>query len=270
MINGCPDMTEEGMAALARAFGPAADGPMFNLRGWDQYCISHDVKDCPDCQAAERARSEARKAESERAKRVEEIERWYRGAHQSEDDLGGLPRFPFADYDNQEWVRRVCCPLVFNGIKRISLREDATFLGPTGSPKTSSIRARVKAEYVALLKAAQVGPVSLPPRITYCTGYELTEASKRRAYSDGPHGLTRAAMRAPMLVLDEVHSLHTSLVELFAVLDVRDRAGLPTIVLTGMTMPEISAWVGAASLRRLLKGEVIDGYAEPKKVRAVR
>jgi hypothetical protein len=272
-INGHPDMTQEGLAAVRRALGDQSNKPMFFQRGpgFNLFCHAHDVENCAECQAVEKKLAAARKAQQHQAERVENVESWHRAACRSEDGLGGMTNHQFADYENPEYFRRACGNgSVFNGIKALSLRDDAIVAGPTGSAKTTGVRARVLAEYKALLKAAHEGPVSLPPRITYCTGYELTEASKRRSLGDAPHGLTRAAMRAPMLVLDEVHSLHTSLNELFAVLDVRDRAGLPTIFLTGMTITELGAWVGAAALRRVLKGEVIDGYAEPKKVRAVR
>ncbi|MGC4088411.1 MAG: hypothetical protein QM756_11045 [Polyangiaceae bacterium] len=244
--------------------------PVFVMRqGRREFCTAHDVEDCAPCLEVERAQATERRAAYERQDRLRGVNHWMGAAHSGDggrgtgSDLGGLPKLKFARYGNADWLERTL-PVVVNGIRDWKWETPCAVFAPTRAGKTSGIVARVHSMYNALFDAAEKGPVTVPGCLLYCTGYDFGEAAKRRRLGDPPHEMVQIASGVPMLVLDEVHALHTPLAELFAVLDLRARKELPTFIGTGMTKSEFGTWVGAAALARVMAGTNIDGFKGKK------
>lgn len=253
-------------ASSEHEYFPPCESP-FILRGHKVLCAKHELADCEPCLAIERVHAAARQAHTQRRECREKVENWGRivcsgdEGRGTQSDLGGLPSLDFARYKNRDWLARTE-PQVVNAFRTWDLRSPLSVFAPTRSGKTSGIVAKVEATYRELLRNAESGAVRLPPFLHYAAGYEIGEATKRRRLGERPHELIAIAMRAPVLILDEVHALHTPLPELFALLDTRARLELPTVIASGMTLSEFGAWVGAAALSRALRGKVVDGFAK--------
>jgi hypothetical protein len=84
----------------------------------------------------------------------------------------------------------------------------------------------------------------------FVTGFELAQARRQASLGTGEAPAIQKAMKAPLLVLDEVgHEPQTDPV-IFEVADARYRNGLPTIVTTGLRPAQFRDRYGDATWRR--------------------
>lgn len=236
------------------------------------YCAEHAYELTADdwyCQPCTKAKEAARRAEAARERRLSSVHSWFEESSQlhgaayrygsSEQDLGMMPRWKHARFSNPQWIDN-CDKRVLRAIRDWDMRTWITVFAGTGAGKTSGFVARVYAELDRALPAAEVGPFDLPPRFLYTTGYELGEANKSRRLGQDEHELVRAAKRRPLLVLDELHPIHTPRDVAFAVIDTRLREGLPTAILAGMDRATFGKEYGAHTLRRLLDFKHVDVF----------
>jgi hypothetical protein len=233
----------------------------------NRHCDEHNVTLAEDdwgCATCEARNAERHKLETARRQRLDRVNLWW-NCTGPVDDLGGLPNWPWARFDNREWTGR-CDRRLLEAIHAWDLRSPLTVLTKTGGGKTSAIVARLELERARLSTAAETGAFQVPPRFLYATGYDLAEAAKRRRLGSDEHALIRAAQTRELAILDEVHASHTPADVLFSVLDMRERNGLPTVIASGMRSEEFGAAFGAHQLRRAIQGgKVVDLFAKGTK-----
>jgi hypothetical protein len=234
-----------------------------------RYCAEHDCAissdswGCADCLQRDRA---DRAAADATKRRCAHVDGWFeRSASLGDDeDLGRLPDFSHARSSNPEWLRR-CDPRVIAAIRGWDLRTWLTVFAGTGAGKTSAIVARLHDARARALQAAQKGPAPLPPTFVFVNGYELGEATRRRRLGGEEHPLVAAALRRPLVILDELHPSHTPRDVVFSIIDSRLQRGLATGVFAGMSSDDFGQAYGAHTLRRLLDARVLDVFPRSAK-----
>ncbi len=139
-------------------------------------------------------------------------------------------------------------------------RFGALLLGPTGAGKSSAAAwalRRWQAAHPAWVPAPDPSGFEVRPRavtLSWLDALEATDAERRYKLGTGDPEDLDQAYRADWLVLDDVGlSSSASLVQL--VLARRYQACLPTIVTSGLTPDQLSAHIGAASVRRVVEFE---------------
>jgi hypothetical protein len=180
-----------------------------------------------------------------------------------------FPRWSYARHDNQEFCRRTS-----SGIRKDVLAWDPprdgsmVITGPTGRGKSSWLVAWVWREHDAR-RARVIAGEKLRFHFAWVSGYELSGARKRCKLGD-ESPIVEVAMQIPLLFLDEVGTEPPS-EELFAVLDARYRAELPTALTSPLEPMALATTIGGGAYRRLLeRGVLVDIHQEKPRVHAVR
>lgn len=174
------------------------------------------------------------------------------------------PRWPWARLDNREFRKRVHARIL-EAVEAWAPDKGSLMLcANTGAGKTAVALARLyrlldesveRVRDAATLKEAE--KIEGVPSIAWITGPELSGC--RRRWSIGEEArLVDLACARKILVLDEL-GFEPDCEEIFAVLDHRYRAVLPTIVTTGLTRDAFRAHYGDALFRRLIEpGKVLE------------
>jgi hypothetical protein len=183
-----------------------------------------------------------------------------------------FPRWSYARHDNQEFCRRTS-----SGIRKDVLAWDPprdgsiVIAGPTGRGKSSWLVAWVWREHDAR-RARVIAGEKLRFHFAWVSGYELSGARKRCKLGD-ESPIVELAMQIPLLFLDEVGTEPPS-EEIFAVLDARYRAELPTALTSPLEPMALATTIGGGAYRRLLeRGVLVDVHGEraaDPKLRSVR
>lgn len=139
----------------------------------------------------------------------------------------------------------------------------ALLLGPTGAGKSSAAAWAVRRwDARRLDEERRANPPQgwIPAnyvegvRIAWLDALEVTDAERRYRLGSGDPEELATAYRADWLVLDDV-GLSTSATLVQLVLARRYQACLPTIVTSGLTAAQLSAHIGAATVRRIVEHE---------------
>jgi hypothetical protein len=179
-----------------------------------------------------------------------------------------FPRWGFARADNAEFCRRTS-PTIGRAISAWEPKRDGSIVitGPTGKGKSSWLVAWVWREHDAR-RARVIAGEKLRMHFAWISGYELSGARKRCKLGD-ESPIVELAMQIPLLFLDEVGTEPAS-EELFAVLDARYRAELPTALTSPLEPKALASTIGGGAYRRLLEsGALIDVHQEKARVRSV-
>jgi hypothetical protein len=155
------------------------------------------------------------------------------------------PRYQWAAWDNQAMASRV------HGLGRLRASlanahsRNVVLLGPAGSGKSSALAALVRE---AVEGGAAPRWVSARDLATTRSQHDLGEASE----------LERAAMRAPILALDDLgNDRRTQLSAVDDVLLERHDMELVTWVTTALGPSEVTARYGAGIARRVFEGAIV-------------
>jgi DNA replication protein DnaC len=196
---------------------------------------------------------EARRQSTERAIR----DRFDTDAAGGSLGLSALPNWPWARFDNPEFVRRAS-RRVLAAYKKYRLEQGNLIVsGLTGRTKTSGIVAWL---HDAQKRAIDAVDHKLAPRFLFVTGPTLANA-RRRAPIGQEAPLVDLATRTALLVLDEL-GFEPEAEEIFFVVDARYRAALPTVITTGRPIEWVKDNYGAAFFRRLIEhGDVVEDQA---------
>lgn len=221
---------------------------------------------CEPCQAIaeqRRFKEERERAEKERRKIIAEaLQRVTSSAPQWSHARIGSPVYLSLSGLLRAWVEG------FDG------RESACILGPSGTGKTTALRAWLSAQcqraYRAAVERGFRDPLYRHTKgILWTTGHALASARKRHALGSGEAPLVEQAESASLLLLDELgFEPRTEVV--FEVLDARYAAGLPTVVTSGLTakgFADRERGYGDALFRRLTDngvGQLIDLWEKEK------
>jgi DNA replication protein DnaC len=130
---------------------------------------------------------------------------------------------------------------VLKGALRGAQTPCALFLGPTGCGKTSA------ALYLTALAES---------RTRFVRARDLSNADRRHPLGQGVPPEIERAQWATYLVIDDVGSEGSDLGAIQDVLDLRYSSGSAVIVTTGLTMPELTAHIGGAYVRRIVDQHV--------------
>lgn len=233
-----------------------------------RYCEQHGMVLDEEAWMCRGCREEAsQRAARERAQRerIESVRYWWgRSTRPVDDDLGALPSWPWARFDNPTFTSK-CDRQLLAAAQAYDLRSPLALFAKTGKGKTGLIVARLEQIRAQTLAAAEAGPFEMPPPFIYLAGYELNEANKRRRLGQDEHALIQAAQSRPLAILDEIHPSHTPVDVVFTILDMRTRRGLPTVIASGMSAAEFGAAFGAHAFRRVIQGgKVIDLFPKGK------
>jgi DNA replication protein DnaC len=218
-----------------------------------------------ECSACTEQRKSQREREHALQQCRDRVRTWWQHSCEPVEGLGGLPQWAWARFDNAAWLAR-CDRRLLAAVHAWDLRKSLALFGKTGSGKSSLVVAALEQAHVQTLTLAERGPFQLPPRFVYLTGFELSEAAKSRRLGQEEHALVRAAQKRELAILDEVHPSHTPADVLFAILDMRYRRGLATVIASGMSAEEFGAAFGAHTYRRATEGrKAVDLFAKGTK-----
>lgn len=157
--------------------------------------------------------------------------------------------FAQATFD-AEWLRRlVGARAVADAMQALGAARVA-FIGPPGSGKTSLA--------IAMLRAAVAAEPASTWRTSgarYVSAHRLAKARAMHPLGDGEAPLVSTALRAPLLVLDELGGEDTRYASAVAeVIYERHADDLPTWVTTGVTPERLAERYGGGIARRLFEG----------------
>lgn len=194
----------------------------------------------------------------------DQLHRWRR-------QLQDLPAWSWARFDNSAWRLR-CNPLAIEAAAKWQPgRGPLVMLGPTGSGKSSSLVARLHQLAAGTADAIKAGrkPV-LPRRVRWTTEAMLLRAERGFRLGSGTCPEVLYAMRARVLVIDEVGQFGGERLMAEIVIARKDR-GLVTVITTGLTKERLIAQYGAAMHRRLVEGgEAVDMHWQTRAKEATR
>ncbi len=213
---------------------------------------------CPPCVERSRAEREQEILRERSRRHVAELQRLaYAVLASAPDwehariDSPALHRFPI---DLQRWTRSYSTG-------------SATILGPSGAGKTSSVLAmlrRLGDEAMARERARRSWEIAAETRrlgeAVWTTGHAIARARKQHGLGDDEAPPIRQAMRASLLIIDEL-GFEPLTEALFEVIDTRYTRRRPTIVTSGLTAEQFMARYGVAMLRRLTDegvGQLLD------------
>jgi hypothetical protein len=177
-----------------------------------------------------------------------------------------FPQMPYADFGNAAW-REKCHPKVLNVIEQWDMESSMLILGPTGSGKTSCIRARLYAEFERRTKLVEADGESRSFSFAYTTGLEL-QGCRRRARIGDEAELVKVLNRHRLIIIDEV-GFEPPGEELMAVIDRHYLDGGVIVMCSGLTLEAFDAKYGGALRRRVVERGVLLN-AHPKQKGQVR
>ena len=130
-------------------------------------------------------------------------------------------------------------------------------VGPTGAGKSSVAAWAVRRWHARVNSEAGIARWGAPDhradgRVAWLDALEATDAERRYKLGSGDPEELAQAYRADWLVLDDV-GLSSSANLMQLVLARRYQSCLPTIVTSGLTPEQLSAHIGAASVRRVVE-----------------
>lgn len=152
---------------------------------------------------------------------------------------------------DQEWLAALVGPETLTRARNALHGARAVFLGLPGSGKTSLAVAMFFARLEADRPPAVLAPAA---RHMFASAHALAKARAMHPLGDGEAPLVAAALRAPLLVLDELggeDQRHGTAVA--EVIYERHAAGLPTWVTTGAEPKEIAQRYGGGIARRIFE-----------------
>lgn len=194
------------------------------------------------------------------------VSTWWRATRSAAFDMGELPSWPWARFENETWRAR-CDARVVAALEKFEGRENLAVFAPTGRGKSTSQIAWVHRELGRVLARAHAGNFC-NPTVAYITGAMLSETHRRRRLGAPEHELVTRACEAHVLMLDQVDE-HTLTEPLFTVLDARyGRGHRATVLASGLEPSAFAAHCGAHVLRRVLEGgALLDLHAASPKRR---
>lgn len=200
--------------------------------GRDYVCLGEILSlQCPECADAAVRQQEARKATSEAEDRT----------------IANIPpRYQWATLDTPELAKRVSSPSAITLARMVKDEVSVLLLGNAGSGKTS-------------LAAAILRATATRERCTgrFVKSFDLAKARQEHPLGDGESPAIERAMKAKVLVVDELgaeHGRNTAMQELIQERHDHDR---PTIFTSGFSLPELEQRYGVGIMRRVLCGKVI-------------
>lgn len=161
------------------------------------------------------------------------------------------PAYVAAELD-AEWLAALVGPEVVERAQNATSAPHVAFIGPPGAGKTSLAAAMYRAAARAETSAGALG------RYRWVSAHQLAKARAGHPLGEGEAPLVEAAMRAPLLVLDELGGedpRHASAVA--EVLYDRHAEQRATWVTTGVGSKEIAARYGGGIARRIFEGATI-------------
>lgn len=134
--------------------------------------------------------------------------------------------------------------------------------GPSGCGKTTACVAKMR----LILDTARDKDVprekfKFAARMRFVVAADLAIARRQWPLGGGEAPAVEEAMRASLLVLDEIGYESTADTAVPETIDARYRRGLPTVVTTGLRFNEVEKRYGEATTRKFLgRGKVVDAW----------
>jgi sigma54-dependent transcription regulator len=173
-----------------------------------------------------------------------------------------LPRFPYARWENREWLER-CSPRVVEAVKawrvfelekdKLRAKHGLLLCAPTGTGKSTAVLARIHRAYTHARKLAGEGKLTVghPPTIVWITEQRLVQWS----WDDNER--MQRARDAGLLVVDEVgfaggdQAVKGRTPAILDIMSARYDRSIPTVVTSGLCVDDLVRRYGVAVVRRM-------------------
>jgi DNA replication protein DnaC len=266
------------MSMAPANFGIALENALSAARSIVERCpfCNGETSDTEDCVIIERrSTGMAYHAHKEcRAKRQAEDEQLRQGLQErrreeglrliavswqasAQHDLASFPRWDFARFENDEFMKRASRAVVA-GVSAWPGDRPLFVSGKTGSGKTASMVAWMhqrRAQFEAEPEAIRRGSLGF-----FFTSGPSLAGCRRRGKIGEEAKLVELAIETPLLVLDELGYEPLS-EELLTVVDERHKRGAVTATTTGRTLESFAERYGGSIFRKLTEGgTVVEGW----------